>query len=126
MENPSCNERWKRAGIEDNMLLTMFDASDTNQDAVDERKHHSPLFRISSSLVLLPIFAQIKSTFKLFGLFGNIQTCRDFLCVSFANNMKKQLFFCLFIYEFVYAGIAFLDAVRASSIGLERGKPPTS
>ncbi|XP_004505117.2 negative regulator of systemic acquired resistance SNI1 isoform X2 [Cicer arietinum] len=59
MENPSCNERWKRAGIEDNMLLTMFDASDTNQDAVDER-------------------------------------------------------------------IAFLDAVRASSIGLERGKPPTS
>jgi hypothetical protein len=26
----------------------------------------------------------------------------------------------------MYAGIGFLDAVRASSIGLQNGKPPTS
>jgi hypothetical protein len=31
-----------------------------------------------------------------------------------------------FIYAFMYAGIAFLDAVRASLIGLQNGKPPTS
>ncbi|CAL5213265.1 unnamed protein product [Lathyrus oleraceus] len=60
MKNPSRSN--ERAGIEDNMLLTMFDASDTkdtNQDSLDER-------------------------------------------------------------------IAFLDAVRASSIGLEYGKQPSS
>jgi hypothetical protein len=30
------------------------------------------------------------------------------------------------IYASMYAGIAFFDAVRASSIGLQNGKPQTS
>ncbi|PNX69885.1 SNI1, partial [Trifolium pratense] len=58
MENPSSSSS-NKAAIEDNMLLTMLDSNNTNQDALDER-------------------------------------------------------------------IAFLDAVRASSIGLQNGKPPTS
>lgn len=66
MENPSRTERWNRAGMEDNMLA-MFDASeakDANQDALDDRTHHIPLFffffcffGISFCFVLLPIFA---------------------------------------------------------------------
>lgn len=36
---------------------------------------------------------------------------------------KKMLSFLAFFYGFIYAGIAFIDAVRASC---EHGKPPTS
>lgn len=46
MENPSNGERCNRAGIEDSMLLTMFDASevnDANQEAIDESTLHTPL-----------------------------------------------------------------------------------